>query len=473
MHWALSPVSVLSLAFMWEFMSRQGLQYAKYQRLAIKGMARRRHAPCFYYGRMPEFEDEGCVWTEFFNKQIEARDAIRHAVVDWHLKDLQKAQDFSLIQVSMDNLFASLTLEGYTTDHLFRTICKYALDPLGLKDTSVESRLRKVLESYRDPQPSEYIAYTKLVPTGPVSNTLRYKWSDVRLHSVDEVIELGTITALIGDNLEPFIITRRAVISGIGELHRREAQDLFALLAQRHPGFSVFVMPVRSYFKLTAPDSAKKYYDVGYQRTELPITETGDASGAILFERATRDLFDAPHEAMRNLLVGAELRWRRPTRLETDEVLANAYRWSLRKRLSREFSSYLSRANALGKNPLVPQDSVLKKLSAWDWENEKDFANLLANLSELNIPDDALVLCRLREIVNWHNPVNSETLSPQSTWREINDLLALIRGVRNSATHFGSADHELYGMMLYLARVLFEAFTAAWERDALATRTVS
>jgi len=474
-HWALAPVSVLSLAFLWEFMSRQAPRYTDRQRVAIKAMARRRHAPTFYFGSMPRFEDDDSLWTKFFSGQMQTRNDIRHQIVDWHLVHLREADDFSAIHAAMVSLFSCLVIEGFTTDHLFRAICKGTLDPQNLRATSVDYNLQYVFESYRDPKPAEYIAYTQLVPIapGPFSKTLRRKWSNQKLHNLDEVVNTRTEAVLIGGELDPFIVTRRAVVSGIGELHRREAQNVYALRLQRHPELSVFVMPARSNFRLAAPGSPEKYYDVSFRRTELDITERGDDSGAILFEKATRDLFDAPEEAIRNLMVAAELRWRRPTRRETDEVLANAYRWSLRTRLSQDFSSYLARVRGLGKDPSVPAGSVLRGLGAWDWEMEKDFTRLLDALSRLSEPDDHLVLYRLREITYWYSDVDrgrNEMFGLANTWREIDDLLAVIRGIRNSATHFERADDELYGLMLYFAKVLFEAFTAAWVRDSLKTK---
>ncbi len=109
----------------------------------------------------------------------------------------------------------------------------------------------------------------------------------------------------------------------------------------------------------------------------------------------------------------------------------------------------------------------------WDWETEKDFARLLDALSRLSEPDDHLVLYRLREITYWYTDADrgrNELFGLVNTWREIDDLLAVIRGIRNSATHFDRADDELYGLMVYFAKVLFEAFTAAWVRDSLETK---
>ena len=473
-HWNLTPLSVLSLAFLWEFISRQSSGFTKGQRVAIKAMARRRQTPQFYLGTMPRFEDEESLWIKFFEQQLQAKEKIRHQIVDWHLAHLRECNDLASIHAAMVALFSCLLIEGFTTDHLFRTICKSVLDPQNLRETSVEYNLEYALESYRDPQPAEYIAYTKLVPVvpGPFSNTLRNKWSHQKFKNVDEIPNVGTTPVLIGDNRDLFIVTRRTVIGGIGELHRREAQNIYALCLQRHPELSVFVMPARSNFRLVAPDSPEKYHDVSFRRTELALTASGDDSGAILFERATRDFFDAPEEAIRNLMVGAELRWPRPTRRETDEVLANSYRWNLRTGLSQDFSSYLARVKKLGKNSAVPAGSVLKEIAMWDWRTSDDFPRLFNTLSRIDELDDKLFMCRMREINYWHLEAGSgpnELFGLVNTRREIDDLLALIRGVRNSATHFEHADHELYGVMLYLAKVLFEAFTAAWVRDSFET----
>ncbi|MGH9966813.1 MAG: hypothetical protein ACREBG_03120 [Pyrinomonadaceae bacterium] len=388
---------------------------------------------------------------------------------------LRDTDDFPYAYGAMVSLFACLVLKGFSTDHLFRSICKGALDPQNLRETSVEYNVAYVLESYRDPQPAEYLAYTKLVPItpGPFSKTLRRKWSQWTYKDLDAVTNSGTTAVLIGDDMDPFVVTHRTVVGGIGELHRREARNVYALRVQRHPELSAFVLPARSNFRLAAPGSPEKYHDVSFRRTELPMTERGDDSGAILFEKATRDLFDAPEEAIRNLMVGAELRWRRPTRRETDKVLANAYRWSLRTRLSKDFLSYLARVTGLGQNPVVPPGSVLRSMAMWNLGTEKGLEGLEKTLSRLSPADDDLVSYRLREMHHWHttHDDNNELSGLANTRREIEDLLALVRGVRNSATHFDYSDDCLYGLMLYLARVLFDAFTAAWVRDGLDTKS--
>jgi hypothetical protein len=109
-------------------------------------------------------------------------------------------------------------------------------------------------------------------------------------------------------------------------------------------------------------------------------------------------------------------------------------------------------------------------MAYWDWEKEQNFPRLLNRLAKLEAPDDQLVLCRLRELTEWYvdkpHP-GSELSGLANTFREINDLLAITRGVRNSVTHFESADQALYGIMLHLAKILFEAFAAAWRRDSV------
>jgi hypothetical protein len=472
-HWAMSPISVPTLALLWAFFSRQAPQYTKRQRVALKAMARRRQAPAFYSGDMPEFTADEACWSDFFARQRDTRDTIRRDVVEWHLTHLRDSTDHSLIHAAMTILSSCLVVEGFSTDRLFRGICKGALDAQRLRTTSVDENLVFALESYRAPVAQEYIAYTKLVPImpGPFSRTFRHKWSNLTFGTVDEVPTTAGLAVLIGDDLDLFIVTRRASHS-IADLHRREAHKVLALRLQRHPELSVFVLPPRSHFRLAIPGSAEKYHDVSFRRAELDIQERGDDSGAILFRKATQDLFDEPEESIRNLMVAAELRWRRHTRGETDDVLANAYRWSLRTKLGQDFSAHLARVRSLGRDARVPRGSVLRAMADWPWEAGQGFATLLDTLSTLREPDDHLILYRLRELMHWYpgDLGRNELFGLRNTRREINDLLILSRGVRNSATHFERSSDQLHGVMLYLARVVFEAFAAAWTRDSVEAR---
>ncbi|MGA2772907.1 MAG: hypothetical protein ABSG26_19020 [Bryobacteraceae bacterium] len=434
-------------------------------------MARRRHDDPGRLGTMPEFDDDDSVWDAFFVQQIAARDEIRGRLIQWHLTTLATCNDIPLIYRYLNSYFAVLTISGLTTDQLFRAVCKGVLDPQDFRKQTASENLVGWLNSYVTPAPTEFLAYTKLaaISPDPTSKTLRRKWSKTELPDVQAFASTQTLPVVIGESLEPYIVTRRLVLGGIGEIHRREAQRVYALRIQKSPELSVFVLPPRSYFRAVTPGSSEKYYDVSFKRTELSINESGDDEGAILFQKAAHELFDAPEEAIRDLLVGAELRWRGRTVRETDEVLADAYRWSLRARLSEDFANYLARVRTIGRDPRVPGASALRQMAEWDWEAEKEFPLLLKRLSGVAEIDDELVLLRLRELTDWYStkPRDENELSAlANTFREIDDLLAIIRGVRNSATHFALADGTLYGVMLYLAKVLFEAFAAAWVRDA-------
>jgi hypothetical protein len=470
-HWQLSPLSILGLAHLWEYMNRQQPHHTRRQRSSIKAMARRRQTEPGYLGSMPHFDDHDSAWDAFFNQQIVAHDEIRQRLVQWHLTALSECKDIPLLHRHLNALFGALVLSGPTNDQLFRAVCKGVLDPQNLGGQTPSENLRDWLESYLNPRSTEFLAYTKAVPItpDPISRRLRLKWSSVKLPNLDAFSSARTLPTLVGGDLEPYIVTRRAVLGGIAELHRREARRVYALRIQKFPGLSVFVLAPRSYFRPIAPEASEKYHDINFKRTEVSIDASGDEEGAILFQKAAQELFDSPEEAIRNLLVGAELRWRQGTIRQTDQLLANAYRWRLRSRLSEDFANYLSRVRAIGKDPRVPEMSALSRMAEWDWEAEKDFLLLLKRLAYSSHIDDELLLFRLRELTDWYStkarPEN-ELMGLANTWREIDDLLTIIRGVRNSATHFAAADETLYGAMLYLAKVLFEAFAAAWVRDA-------
>src|SRR5437660_1366258 len=57
-HWQLSPISVLGLAYLWKFMSRQEDQYIRRQRLSIRLMTLRRQTDPGQISPMPQFEDQ-------------------------------------------------------------------------------------------------------------------------------------------------------------------------------------------------------------------------------------------------------------------------------------------------------------------------------------------------------------------------------------------------------------------------------
>ncbi len=404
-HWQLSPLSVLNLAFLWQFIERQESRYTARQRVSLKAMARRRHNGPGFVTSMPAFEDKETAWSAFFSRQIAAKDQIHAALVDWHLTKLAGCTNMVALCGPMSNLFASLLLKGFTTDQLFRAVCKTVLDPLGMRETSVEQNLLALFSSFANPPATEFFAYTKLVrvSTDQVSKTLLRKWSKRTLSSVEKFDSIETQAVLIGDSLDPYIITRRRVIGGIGELHRREAHNVYSLRVRQHPELSLFRLPARSYFKGTALGAEEQYYDVNFKRTAPSLVSSGDDAGAVLFQKATNELFDAPEDAIRNLIVATDIRWRRPSVRDTDCVLADAYRWSLRTRLGEDLANYLARVRSMNKDLPIPAGCVITQIGAWNWEKRKGFSSLEAQLEEMQDPDDELVLFRLREINHWYS----------------------------------------------------------------------
>ncbi len=473
-HWQLSPFSVLGLAFMWRFIARQESHYTKRQRTAIKAMARRRQKDPGFLSQMPRFQDDDSQWESFFSEQISAKEQIQKELVRWHVTTLKDCTDMAVLHSNMASLYSSLLLKGFATDQLLYVVCKGVLDPLSQADP--EENLIALFNSFANPPATEFLAYTKLEPIGatPISKRLLHKWSKSELPSLEsfhpEESQPRTQAVLIGDSqvLEPFIVTRGAAIGGIGELHRREAQYVYSLRLAQHPGLSIFILPSRSHFRLAAPVSEENYYDVNFKRTELSLPVSVDNLGAVLFQKATRDLFDAPEDALRNLLVGTELRWRGQS-IRTDRVLADAYRWRLRSRLTTDFANYLARVRSMIEKAGSAPSNVLGEISAWEWQAEKDLSLLESRLARLPNADDELVLYRLRELTNWYasKPESTSELTHRAnTFREIDDLMALARGIRNSATHYEAADQTTYGISLYLAKVFFEAFVSACIRDS-------
>lgn len=473
-HWQLSPLSVLALSYLWSYMAQQEPGYTKHQRTSIKAMARRRQDDPGIVGTMPQFADSDATWDHFFQSQAAATETIRQALIGWHLRALDTHADPPTLMVGLSSLYSALLIVGLRSDRLFQAVCKWVLDPGKQRSTGPADNLVELLTHYTAPPPREFLSYTYMVPLNPeaLSRSLLKKWSNLTLPSVDEFNDPRTLPVLLAGNpARPCIITRRRLAGSIAELHRREAIRVYCLRLQLHPSLSVLVFPHRSYFKSTEPGASENYHDVSFKRTQVAIDEIpSDDAGAVLFYKASRDLFDSPEDAIRNLMVAAELRWRRSKVKETDKVLANAYRWALRPRLSRDFADYLSRARTLGESADVRTDSSYRQLALWDWEGEKDFALLLDHITTATVFDDQLTLYRLREIVTWYTEKatpTSELTGLAHTFREIDDLLTLARGVRNSATHFAEGDDALYGVMLYLARVLVEAFTACLTRDTV------
>jgi hypothetical protein len=222
----------------------------------------------------------------------------------------------------------------------------------------------------------------------------------------------------------------------------------------------------------TEPGASENYSDVSFKRIETAIDKIpADDSGAVMFYKASRDLFDSPESAIRDLMVAAELRWRGSSLKGTDNVLASAYRSALRGRLSEDFANYLARVRSVGSAADLPEDCSYRQLSQWDWPAEKHYTALLQYLTSRPCFDDPLTMYRLRELTSWYPAKSSsgnDLAGLAQSHHETGDLLTLARGVRNSATHFAEAGDELYGVMLYLARVLVEAFTACLTRDTAA-----
>src|SRR5207253_6583724 len=128
-HWQLSPLSVLGLAFMWQFFANQESHYTRGQRTSIKAMSRRRLKDPGFFPPMPSFDDDDCVWDSFFSRQISSMEQIREELIDWHLTKLESCIDMETLYSNMTSLFSSLLLAGFTNDQLFRKVCKGILDP--------------------------------------------------------------------------------------------------------------------------------------------------------------------------------------------------------------------------------------------------------------------------------------------------------------------------------------------------------
>lgn len=112
----------------------------------------------------------------------------------------------------------------------------------------------------------------------------------------------------------------------------------------------------------------------------------------------------------------------------------------------------------------------MKEIGNWNWEEEEHYRLLLQRLATRPDPDDELVPERLHELTTWHDESSTganKLLGPANTRRDIAAILSIVRGIRNAATHSEVADYRLHGIMVYLARVLFEAWAGAWTRDAV------
>lgn len=472
-HWAACPLSVPTLAYFWKFILRQPTRFTGRQKTALKAMARRRQNHMFA-GQMPEFSQPDTVWNDFFDLQRSSQEELRKTAVEWHLNDLHRESNLRLITAMQASLISLLGLRELSTDQLFRGVSKIVLDADNHRASSVDANLVSLLEFYRDLPAREFISYTKLrifdgvkVPT-----SIKRRWSEVRAPTLDSVHEAGTHRVLLGPDLDPYVVTRICAAGGVAERHRREGKVLYALRLQEHPQLRVYHFPPRSYFRVDEPGAPEKYHDVDFKRLEIKLAERGDEAGALLVERAMEELIDDPEESLRNLMVGAEVRWRRSNEMRhTDDILRDAYRWGLRRKIGEDFALFLKRAQGIGRDPRFSRRSVLGVLADWNWKQEKDFALLHGRLSEVCAgDDDELTPLRLGELVNWYSEVgvNASYLYDRcNTWYEIADLIALARGVRNSATHSRSDDYELYGAKLYLAKVVIEAFGAAWVRDRL------
>ena len=476
-HWQQSPLGLIGLSHLWFYTIRQRNKYTARQRNSLKAMSLRRHDEPLAVGTMPSFDDDDAAWCRYFGLQIDNFDNAKSSIIDWHLNELPSCEDPSTICSHQNVLYSLLILSGMTSDQLFSAVCKGVLDPEQRRETSPSENLQNWLQQMAVATDVELMAYTKLVYIGPEgpnmpSNALKRKWSHIHVDSITDFHGYGTQFVVVGDELQPYVVTRCPARGGMGELHRREARRAYALKLQKKPELPVFTMSSRSDCMDPAPVPTVRpfYCDASFGRARFSFYGKGDTDGAILYAKAAQDLFDDPEEAIRNLMVGAELRWRRRTTAETDAVLANAYRFALRTRLAGDASDYLQRVRKLGGDPSVPANSSYRKIAEWNRHGDPVFANLLATLEAIESIDDELIIYRLRELAHWY-PIRSarpnELFGDRHTWREVANVIALSRGIRNSSTHFKPADTGLYGVLLYIARVLFEAFRAAWIRDSL------
>ena len=80
-HWQLSPLSMLGLAHLWQYMNRQKRRFTKGQLISIKTMAERRQGDPGYIGPMPAFEEADSNFRVTKKSGIDAG-AVHAAVLD-------------------------------------------------------------------------------------------------------------------------------------------------------------------------------------------------------------------------------------------------------------------------------------------------------------------------------------------------------------------------------------------------------
>src|SRR5437773_556992 len=207
---------MVGLAHLRGYINRQDRQYTKRQRASIKVMALRRQADQTLLEPLPAFECDEGGWDSFFERHVTARDEIHQRLLDWHLNRLEACTDLPVLFSKMSALFSTLLLKGYSTDRLFRAVCKGVLDPQNLRGRSPADNFCEWLQSLAHPTPTEFLAYTRLIPLGSISKTLLGKWSAIRLPTLDTFDSDRTLAVLIGDTEPlPYIVTRRTVTQEI------------------------------------------------------------------------------------------------------------------------------------------------------------------------------------------------------------------------------------------------------------------
>lgn len=483
-HWAISPLSLLALAHLWRFLDTLGGYFDAHLKTSLKLLARSRIEEPAIEGSVPDLLADDRAWVRFFEDQITFTESIRPRILDAARAAVVADLDARHLLIVMSSLWGMLSLEQYTTDHVFRNISNWVLIPPAGDHKDPLGRFHDLIDRWQSPTTDRFVAWTEMRRLADLSNTLKRRWSRRSFATVDDCDFTGTDAVLVGSGGgEPFIVSRLDSSRGVPELHRRQALRVAAQRFGADPALEAHLsFPQRSFFRAAGrSQAAAAYHDTSFRKLGVKIEPGPARTGSVQYRDATAILYDRPEQAIHRILHASDQDFgERP-----NATLASAYRWSLRHAVSSDVADWLARSLSIAGKLGVQAPGTLKAIINHPELMREGFA--FGPLLEASVRDsvqrDVSLELRLREILDdsWgirraHRGLTHTCASaPTCTFWGIRAMLELARGVRNWAQHHAGDDPpmRLYGVLLYLARVTAWSYAAARNRDSYPSRLVA
>lgn len=469
-HWALSPVSVDALTYLWDFFADPK---GKPQRAAIRYLAHLRRNPAFYAGLMPLPTASDTDWGAFFAQQKATLVARKNDVLVRAMDLLVRAQPSNSVSSAdasalAHELRAALAIAGWSTDDLFNRMMNYVVDPLGRSPLPPAQRLEAFLEYFRAPTDCSYIAWVPVVAQSDWSASQRRAFSTLRLDAATSYTGTRTVTAFVDG--KPIIVGRVDGPHSVPERARRNALQLLRMKMGPGIGLGPISLGATTYLVLTT-DLTRPPWKYPNKVGELPLELFEGSFPTQALASSISALFDDPQGVIGAIFAEFEGGGHVPPSAAPIPSwtqiapMANAYRWGLRTALGDALGAYVARLRALAhKAEALPP---LAGVRYYRERNDTERGAVLAELERAAPDEDVLLLEHLREVVSWRPSVAPGIVPlPHDTVREIACLLVLAKGFRNKLQHAGAGPvpPELYGLMLYVAKTSLHAYASLRNR---------